>query len=152
MRFEHTPAMMAAPIPKESGDITTAPIKRNNNKFYGNRLLKKCCFFFFLNDPSDSVYSGALAHLLYMRNSLHPQDTHWCSVVMSPDWSASAAVVVRTSLSPEVFRTSSYTLFSEVLVWLMILGRILCWSLSKSKTVIRFTSFSILLTLRVPCI
>ena len=67
--FEPTPASTAAPSPSQSGDITTAPL-HVKSKLHATVL----CLIYLL-DPSNRVYFGALAHALYIRNSLDPQDT-----------------------------------------------------------------------------
>ena len=51
MRFEPTPATMAAPSPSESGDITNEPLRLLRNKFHGTVL----CLIS-LNDLSERVY------------------------------------------------------------------------------------------------
>ena len=70
MRFEPTPATTVAPRPSESGDITTAPLR-----FLKTRFMEQY-YAWFLWMARRIVYTfGALAHSLYTRNSLDPQDT-----------------------------------------------------------------------------
>ena len=63
-------ATTAAHSPSDSGDITTAPLRLLKNNFHGTVL----CLFS-LNEPSDRVIFGALAHSLYTSYSLNPQET-----------------------------------------------------------------------------
>ena len=70
MRFEPTSATTAAPSPSESGDITTVPLRLLKSMFHGTEL-----WLISQNDLSDRIYFSVLAHSLYTRNSLDPQDT-----------------------------------------------------------------------------